>query len=65
MHELDVILSHKVGPNIYNVDDLRLFDKLWDWKGITPASIVKKFRDYGHEVDSYFISNDRFYVMIS
>jgi hypothetical protein len=65
IHELDVILSHKVGPSIYIVDDLRLFDKFWDWKGITAESIVKKFRDYGHTVDSYFMSNDRFYVMTS
>jgi hypothetical protein len=61
--ELDVILSHKIAPSIYIVDDLRLFDKFWDWAGITPETIVNKFKEHGHEVDSYFSQNDRFYVL--
>jgi len=63
LQELDVILSHKVKPSIYIVDDLRLFDKYWDWKGITTDTIVSKFAEHGHTVYSYFISNDRFYVL--
>lgn len=63
LQELDVILSHKVKPSIYIVDDLRLFDRYWDWKGITIDTIVDKFAEHGHNIDSYFISNDRFYVL--
>lgn len=60
--ELDVILSNKVGPSIYIVDDLRLFDKFWDWVGITPATILAKFAEHGHNVSKSFAKNDRYYV---
>lgn len=63
LQELDVILSHKVKSSIYIIDDLRLFDNYWDWKGITTYTIVDKFEEHGHIIDSYFISNDRFYVL--
>lgn len=61
--ELDVILSHKIAPSIYIIDDLRLFDKFWDWAGITPETIVDKFKEHGYEVNACFSQNDRFYVL--
>jgi hypothetical protein len=60
--ELDVILSHKIGPSIYIIDDLRLFDKFWDWAGITPSSIIAKFKEHGQHVVKSFPANDRYYV---
>jgi len=61
--ELDVILSNKVGPSIYIIDDLRLFDKYWDWEGITTDTIIAKFNEHNHKVDTYFSQEDRFYVL--
>ena len=60
--ELDVILSNKVGPSIYIINDLRLFDKFWDWAGITPVTILAKFAKHGHNVSKSFEKNDRYYV---
>lgn len=65
--ELDVILSsydgRTVGPSIFIIDDLRLFDKYWDWEGINTKTIVQKFRDCGHNIGCFFSQQDRFYVM--
>jgi hypothetical protein len=60
--ELDVILSHNVGPSIYI---MRLFDKYWDWTGITPSSIVAKFQEHCQNVVKSFPMNDRYYVLTS
>ena len=61
--ELDVILSHNIRPSIYIIDDLRLFNKFWDWEGITTETILNKFEEHGHKVESSFIDTDRFYVL--
>lgn len=61
--ELEVILDRNIGPSIYIIDDLRLFDKFWDWKGISEKSILDIFSKNGHIVDISFEKNDRYYVL--
>jgi hypothetical protein len=64
LEELDIILSHKIGPSIFIIDDLRLWKQcVWDWAHITNMKIVQKFIEKGYEVDSFYESNDRFYVL--
>jgi hypothetical protein len=60
--ELNIILSHKLGPSIFIVDDFRLFSKFWDWDGISTESILEKFKISNHNIDTYFVSNDRFFI---
>ena len=63
MEELDVILSHKIGPSIFIIDDLRLWkDGVWDWAHVTNIDIVKLFIERGFKVKSFYEKNDRFYV---
>jgi hypothetical protein len=64
LEELDVILGYKPGPSVYIVDDLRLWKgEVWDWAHVTNKNIVKKFKEHGQKVLSYFEENDRFYVI--
>ena len=67
LEELEVILSHKLGPSVFIVDDLRLWKENapHDWAHITNMKIVQKFLDSGHNVTSFYESNDRFFVLTS
>lgn len=56
MKELDLILSLKdVTGDLIIIDDVRLFDNAWDWKGITEKNIREKFKDY--EIKNFFVSD--------
>jgi len=59
LQELDVILEKNMHPCIFIFDDVRLFDKYWDWKNITETSILAQFK--GRDKHS-FVSNDRLVV---
>ena len=63
LQELDVILAHTLKPSVFIIDDLRLFDKYWDWAGITPDTIVGKFKEFNYEILTHFESNDRYYIL--
>jgi hypothetical protein len=55
MEELDIILSHKIGPSVFIFDDLRLWkQKIWDWEHITNESIIRKFILRGIEISHMF-----------
>lgn len=63
MEELDIILSHKIGPSVFIFDDLRLWkQKIWDWEHITNESIIRKFILRDIEISHIFEKNDRFYI---
>jgi hypothetical protein len=64
MLELDAILEHKIGPSVFIIDDLRFWttQKAWDWSHVSNGNIVKKFKDHGIKVSSFYENNDRFYV---
>jgi hypothetical protein len=64
MLELDAILEHKIGPSVFIIDDLRFWttQKAWDWSHVSNRNIVKKFKDRGIKVSSFYENNDRFYV---
>lgn len=64
VEELDIILSHNLGPSVFIFDDLRLWKtiKAWDWEHITNDFLVQKFKDKNIKLLSYFEKDDRFYV---
>lgn len=63
MEELDIILSHNIGPSVFIFDDLRLWKgKVWDWEHITNNSIIRKFILRNIEISYMFEKEDRFYV---
>ena len=49
--------------SIIVIDDVRLFDAYWDWKGITPETILKVIKE-NCEVKDYYIENDRMIVFV-
>ena len=59
LDELDIILKNNYYPCIIIIDDVRLFDNYWDWKGISVENIVDFF---GHRLKDYFISDDRMVI---
>lgn len=59
LDELDIILKNNYYPCIIIIDDVRLFDNYWDWKGITVENIVNIF---GNRLKDYSISNDRMVI---
>ena len=64
LEELDIILSHNIGPSVFIVDDLRLWkSKVWDWAHISNKKIIQKFLDYGYSIQSFYEHNDRFFVL--
>lgn len=66
LEELDIILSTipKEAKGIFIIDDLRLFDAYWDWKGINLITIEDVFKKYGRAIQKKLIRNDRFILMI-
>lgn len=64
IEELDIILSHKIGPSVFIFDDLRLWKtvKAWDWTHITNEHILEKIKNKGIEIFSAYESDDRFFV---
>jgi hypothetical protein len=61
--ELNIILSHKIGPSVFIFNDLRLFDKHWDWKGINCNKIIEVFQKHKYPILKSYTQNDRFYVL--
>lgn len=59
LEEIDLILSTNSNTCIFILDDVRLFNGPWDWKGITPEGILKQF---GDRAKYHFIENDRMVV---
>ena len=54
--------NKKVESDIFVVDDLRLFDAYWDWKGITEEGILNKFKELKCQPYIGFPRNDRYIV---
>jgi len=66
LDEITVILErlpHHI-PSVFIVDDLRLFDAFWDWKGINLITIEKLFKDHQRDIKRKLIRNDRFIISI-
>ncbi len=67
LQELDIILSYKLGPSLFIVDDIRFFKhhekEAWDWNHIDNIKIVKMFKEKGYKVISFFESNDRLWIL--
>lgn len=64
MEELEIILSHGIGPSIIIIDDLRLWkQKVWDWAHVTTCSIVAKFKEHKTKISSFLEFNDRLYIL--
>ena len=63
LKELDAILTYKIGPSVFIVDDLRLWkQQVWDWAHITNEGLVSEFTKRNIEVVKSFEKNDRFYI---
>lgn len=64
IEELDIILSHPIGPSVFILDDLRLWKsiKAWDWAHITNEFIIEKFKTKNIKLSSYYEKDDRFYI---
>lgn len=63
LEELDIILSHRVGPSVFIIDDLRLWkNEVWDWAHVTNDKIIQIFIKNGHTVATHYEKNDRFYI---
>lgn len=63
LEELDVILSHRVGPSVFIIDDVRLWkSSVWDWAHITTDKIIKIFMRNKHHVITHYEKDDRYYV---
>lgn len=64
LEELDIILSHGIGPSVIIVDDLRLWkQKIWCWAHVTNEKIVEKFKQHNTKINSFFEYNDRLYIL--
>jgi len=59
LDELNIILKNNYYPCIIIIDDVRLFDNYWDWKGITVQHILNIF---GNRLKDHSISNDRMII---
>lgn len=71
MTELDCILRNlkkttelDLEPNIFVIDDLRLFSKYDDWKHVTIQNILNIFEKYNKKVLIKLMKNDRFIIRI-
>lgn len=60
LEELDIILKNYNKRSIFIIDDVRLFSKYSDWKGISYDTILDKFKD--REIELCFENNDRFII---
>lgn len=60
--ELSVISSFITSQSVIVIDDVRLFDRYWDWKDITIENILSWIK---HPVRVWFISNDRLFILFS
>lgn len=67
MEELNVILSHKLGPSVFIFDDLRFWKgkekQVWDWEHISAQDVLKCFIDHGYDICTFYEKNDRFFVL--
>ena len=68
MEEINIILSHKLGPSVFILDDVRFWKNqsqtAWDWEHICVDTILDNFSKNGYEVQDSYISNDRFFIII-
>ena len=64
--ELNIILSYPLGPSVFILDDIRLWndpDKLYlDWSHIDNEKICQIFTNKGKGIKSCFTANDRFFI---
>lgn len=66
LQELETILTRWKGEQgIFIFDDLRLFDKYWDWKQISIETIKQTFQKHKREIELEWTDNDRYMVYIS
>nr|QBK85246.1 MAG: methyltransferase domain protein [Iridovirus LCIVAC01] len=65
LEELKVILAVLKRSSIILIDDVRLFDKYWDWCGISPETILKCFEDFEVSIQAHFIENDRMIIAVN
>lgn len=62
--ELNVILSYKLKPSIFIIDDLRLWkNNIWDWSHITNEKLLSFFQEKGVNVWTSYEKNDRFFIL--
>ena len=67
LEELNIILSYKIGPSVFILDDVRFWkgnnNQVWDWEHIDSDTIINLFLKHGYKIVSCFEQNDRFYVL--
>lgn len=67
LSELDVILSHSLGPSIFIFDDVRFWkgesceDK--HWRHISQLTVLEHFLQHGFEILTFYQENDHFFVL--
>lgn len=62
--ELKSILSNNKNNGIFIIDDLRLFNKYDDWKGITENTIRDVFLSFKRNIIKEFTLDDRYYIIV-
>jgi hypothetical protein len=68
MSELDTILTYNKGPNVFIIDDARLWVNLehnphLGWGHCTVANIITLFSKHGATIVDHFLDNDRYYIL--
>ena len=62
--ELDIILSYKIKPSVFIIDDLRLWkNNTWDWAHVTNEKLLSFFSERGVNVSTSYEKDDRFYIL--
>jgi len=68
IEEINTILSYKLGPSIFILDDLRfwkgkeLSSVAFDWDHISTSGIIQNFITNGKNIVDFYEKNDRFWV---
>lgn len=66
MSEIDVILTHNKGHNIFILDDARFWignNKPSDWSHISLLNILNKFRQHNVQIKEHWLHNDRYIIV--
>lgn len=64
LDEIGIVMERYSAQIVLVINDVRLFDKYWDWKGITTDTIDALIQAKGREILYRFTKNDRYILLI-